>query len=251
MPIASTDLILVGSANRPTNDSGTSGGAVDANHRPVFVQLAANDDVEVLSSSGADTTQTATLTARDLGGAIVAEGVTLNGVTPVIFSTIGVVERVLRFILSAPTAGVVTVRRSVAGAEISTVPIGELGFFIMFYDSFSDPDNPLVRYEKVFWKNTHGTLTLTNSKVTLTADPSSKLNIRLEDAVNDNNSSANRLVEPTGNGGSWVGVGVEIGVPGDNLTAGSVIGVWIRQSLNAADSPIKNTFDLRLAGTTT
>ena len=123
---------------------------------------------------------------------------------------------------------------------------------IMFEDSASDPSATKTRYAKMFWENTNGSLSLTNAKVTLTADPSGKLAQDLEDAVDDNNSAANRLTAPTGNIGAWIGVGTSIGLPGDgNLDAGEAIGTWLRQSLGVGDAPIKDTFDVKLEGQST
>lgn len=249
--IVSGDLLLFLSAGRPTADTGSTGGAIDLDWRPVFTQLAANDDLEVVSSAAGDTTQTATVWARNAGGSIVTEGVTLNGTTAVIFSTISTVERVLKFQLSADAAGTVTLRRSVAGATVGTVPIGERGFQIMFYDSSSDPGTTIVRYEKMFAYNVNSTNNLLGATVELDADPSTVLNIRLEDAQNDNNSAADRLTEPTGNGGSWVGVGTAIAVPGTDLALSSGIGTWVRQSLTTGNSPIRASFDMIIAGSTT
>ncbi len=251
MPIISSELLLFWSANRPTADTGTTGGAIDLDYRPVFTQLAANDDLEVISSNAGDTTQTATVWCRNAAGSIVTEGVTLNGTTAVIFSTISTVERVLKFQLSADAAGTVTLRRSVAGATVGTVPAGERGFQIMFYDSSSDPSDPKVRYEKIFAKNTNETNALLSATVELDADPAAVLNIRLEDAQNDNNSAADRLTEPTGNGGSWTGVGTAIAVPATDLAALGAIGTWCRQSLDAGEAAIKNQFDIIIAGSTT
>ena len=61
----------------------------------VFTQLVANDDVEVVSSSGSDTTQVVTVDGRDAGGAFVTATATLNGTTPVAVPG-GTYTRVLR-----------------------------------------------------------------------------------------------------------------------------------------------------------
>lgn len=249
MPIASTDLLVYHALNRPTDDTTTTGGAIDLDWRPVFTQLAANDDIEVLSSAAGDTTQTATIWGRNAAGEIVTQAVTLSGTTAVIFSTAGILERVLRCQISADAVGTVTFRRSIAGATVATIAIGERGTSIMFYDSSSDPSVTKTRYEKVFYLNNHATLTLTNAKVQLSADPSTKLNISVDDAVNGTTTAANRVTNP-GVAQAYVGVGVQITVPGGgNLAAASRIGMWIRQSLGVADTPIKNTFDLRADGT--
>ncbi len=46
-------------------------------------------------------------------------------------------------------------------------------------------------------------------------------------------------------------MGVDANIPTGNLGAGEDIGVWIRQSLLQDDAPIKQSFDVRISGTTT
>ncbi len=249
MAIVSADLALMLSLNMPEADTGTTGGDIDPDNRPVFTQMSADDSIECVSSSAADT-MNITVFGRDAGGAIVSETKALTGTTFITLATMGSIERVLKAQLASDAAGIVTVRRATGDVLIADIPIAERGFEIMFYDASSDPSGTKVRYEKMFWQNNHATLTLTGAEVTLTADSSTKLDIRLEDAINDTNSAADRLTDPTGNGGSWTGLSTAISLPSD-LTATSYIGTWIRQSLDAADSPIRATFDVKLAGSTT
>ena len=51
MPIAAADLVNYLSANMPTDDTGTSGGAILTTGKVTDLVLAANDDVEVVSSN--------------------------------------------------------------------------------------------------------------------------------------------------------------------------------------------------------
>jgi len=251
MPVASTDLELQASAAMPIDDVGTTGGVQDDLRVPVFVQLAANDTIEAISDNAGDT-QNLTIRARDAAGNIVTETKAMNGTTFISFSTLGTVERILSAELVSNAVGIVTVRRTTGAVLIADIQATKRGFMILFQDSASDPSSTKVRYEKMFWENTHGSLSLTNAKVTLTADPSAKLNFDLEDAVDDNNSAANRLTEPTGLVGAWIGTGTSIDVPGDgNLDSGEAIGTWLRQSLDAGDAPIKDTFDVKLEGQST
>jgi hypothetical protein len=55
MSIVATELIVYASANIPDVDTGTNGGAIDTKRRFVFTQMAANDTVEVISTSASDT----------------------------------------------------------------------------------------------------------------------------------------------------------------------------------------------------
>jgi len=246
MPIAASDLIPLGSASRPEDDTSTSGGAIDTGDRPSPMTLAANDDLEVLSSAGGDTTQQVTVTCRDTAGAIVTEQVTLTGTTAVIFSTIGVIERVLKCVMDATAVGIVTLRRSVAGITVDTIPIGELGFFGTFLKSASE-SGATTRYEKIFWKNNHGTLTLNSAEMKLTADPSSKIKAGTAAAKDDSTSVANRKTAP--GGVSFVDDNIAISVPTGILAAAEAIGLWIELSLTADDSPLKSSYTTQLSGT--
>lgn len=244
MPITSSDLVLYNSANMPTDDTSTSGGAVDTLRRPVFTQLTANSQI-ALVSSGADT-RVATITGRLPNGNLVTENVTLNGTTEVLSAN--TYERLLRLDLSATHASnTVTVRQGSGGPTIATIPPGERGITAMFINSQSE-STAVDRYEKVFFRNNHATLNLQSAKVTLTADPASKIFIGLATAKNDTGSVPNRRTAPSGI--TFVDDNVEVAVPGDVLEAGSAIGVWVRQSLAANDAALKSTFTLRISGTT-
>lgn len=247
MPIAASDLIAFSALNRPDDDTGTSGGAIDLDHRPVFTQLAANDDLEVLSSAAGDTTQTFTLVARLATGAKVTRTGTLNGTTPVSIQAGEIYERVLRFYISADAVGTVTLRRGAAGATVGTIPPAERGFHAFFVDSASEA-SPVARYEPLHWKNTHATLTLNAAKVQLSADPAAKITLGIETAKDTSISVTNRKTVPANP--TFVDDGVDQNVPGTTLEAGSAIQTWIKQSLLASDSPVRSTFTTQLAGTT-
>jgi hypothetical protein len=86
-----------------------------------FGNQPANDGVEVLSSSAADTTQTATIIGTTTGtDTVVVETVALNGTTPV--STVKTDWGfILAVKLSASCAGTITFREASADATITTV----------------------------------------------------------------------------------------------------------------------------------
>lgn len=246
MPIAASDLILYASVNTPEDDAATTGGAIDQLRRLDFTQIAANDDVEVESSSGSDTTQNVEVDARNTAGAIVTESVgPLTGTTAIIFSTIGIVERILKCEMDATAVGIVKLRRSVAGLTVRDIPIGERGFEIFFYDSASE-SGATIRYQKAFYLNNHATLTLNNAKVQLTADPEAIMDFALGTAKNDSETTTNRTTAP-----SAVSAfdDTQKNVPATTLEAASAIAVWIRMQLIADDTPKKNTFTSELTGT--
>ena len=246
MPITASDLVLYASANMPTDDTSTSGGAVDTTIRPVFNQLTANAQIAV-SSDGADTRQI-TIEGRKPDGVYVSETLTLNGTNEVL--TTNFYERLLRATLSSTSSDrTVTLKQGSGGSTLATIPPNEKGITALFINSRSDPSAQEVRYEKVFWRNNHSSLTLTSAKITLTADPAGKIKIGVATSKNDSDSVANRKTAPSGI--TFVDDNVEVDVPGTTLESGSSIGVWVQQTLAAGDLPLKSTFTLRLAGAST
>lgn len=246
MSIVAADLVPFAAANEPDVDTGNAGGAIDLLRRIDFTQLAANDTIEALSSSAGDTTQTLTIEARKADGTVVSETKTLTGTTVITFSVNGVVERILKAELSATPAGVVTVRRSGAGATVRTIPAGERGFMMVFRKTASDPSTTQDYYEKFFWKNTNGSLALLTALVKQSADPDARITHALAAAVNDSTTTANRRTAPAGTFDD-----TDKAVPGTDLASGAAIGTWLKLSLPANDPAHRTTYSSQLAGNTT
>jgi hypothetical protein len=247
MSILTTDLIAYGCASRPTDDVSTTGGAIDATTRPVFTQFGANAKLS-LTSDGTDT-RNVTITGRDAGGAYITETVALTNAVEVLSAN--TYERILS-VIAASSSGTrtVTCKQGSGGSVIATIPVNEVGFYAMFINAASDPSVIKTRYEKLFWKNTNGSLTLTSSQVTLTADPSAVTQMGIAGSLNDSATVANRLAAPGGI--TFVGTGVAQNVPNSqNLTSGAGIGVWIKQTLAAANAALRSTFTTQLSGNTT
>jgi hypothetical protein len=249
MSILSTDLLLYGSAGIPTTDVASSGGAIDATRRPVFTQLLANSVLTYISNSADKRTVTAT--GRDSTGAVQTETITLNGAITV--SGAQVFERLQSVnCQNSGTGQQVTIGGSgigSGGGGLAIIPANEIGFFMMFQNAFSTSSTQ-NRYEKTFWKNNNGSLTLTSATVTLSADPSGVLQLGLATATNDSVSLGNRLGSAPG-GVSFVGVGVAQSIPsGGNLASTVAIGTWILQALAVNNAPIRNSFTTQLAGNT-
>lgn len=242
MPIASTDLVAYASANMPDTDSGTSGGAIDTLRRIDFTQLAANDSLEAVSTSASDT-QNITIEARNAAGSVVSETKALNGTTVVSFSTLGTVERVLKVELASAAVGTITVRRASSGPTVSQIPPGERGFMAFARKIASDPSAAKDYYHKFFWKNTHASLSLLNAVVKQNADPDARITHALATSVNDSGSVTNRTTSP-----GLTFDDNDKAVPGTDLAAGAAIGVWLRVSLPAGDSPHRTTYTSELAG---
>lgn len=246
MSITAAELIAYSVASIPIDDVSTSGGAIDATRRPVFTQFTSNA-VLSLTSSAADTRVVA-VTGRDATGAVVTENMTLNGTTEVLSTN--TYERI-QSVYAASSSGTltITVKQGAGGSVVTTIPINEIGFHMMFQNAASAASTQ-TRFEKMFWKNTDATLTLTSSTMTLTVDASTKINIGVETSTGGTTSVANRLAVPANP--TFVGVGTAQNIPGTgaNLAAGVAIGVWVRQSLLSNDAAQKNSFTTQLAGNT-
>jgi hypothetical protein len=240
--VASSDIVAYLSANMPDSDSGTAGGAIDALRRPDFTQIAANDTIEAVSSSAGDTTQTVTVEARAASGSVVSETKTLTGTTPISFSTLGTVERILKVELSATCAGSVTVRRTTGPTTIRVIPAGERGFWMIFRKDASDPSSQVDYYAKIFLKNTHGTLSALSATVKQNADPSGLVTHALAASVGDSGTVTNRITSP-----GFTFDDTDKVVPGTDLAAGAAIGVWLRLRLAAGQAAAKTTYTTELA----
>lgn len=245
MPVATTDLVAYCAVDHPSDDTSQVGGAIDTNVRVEFTDLAANDDVEVISTSASDT-MNATLVGRNAAGELVQETKALTGTTAAVFSTAGVLERVESLILASDAVGTVTVRRSVAGATIATIPVGERGFRRLFINAVSSPDSTKDYYEKFFFRNNHATLALLSAAISESADPTTLITFAIGTAVNDSVTSTNRLTVPAS--GVTAFDNTAKNVPGTNLAAGAAIAVWVKLSLAQNNAPNKSTWTAQIAG---
>ena len=242
MSIVSSELRLYCAASMPENDTATTGGAIDLEVRPVFTQLTA-DAVGAAVSDGADTRDVA-FTGRLDTGAISSETETLNGAVEV--TTTAEFERLLK-VLATTTSGTrtVTIKQGAGGSTVATIPPNEKGFRLMFYNSASE-SGEVVRNEKCFYYNANPTLTLTDAEIELSADPSTFIKIGLAASKDDTATIANRLATPGGI--SFVDDGVAQAIPDNTLEAETGIGIWIKQTLPAAQAPAKSTFTLQITG---
>lgn len=244
MPIVAADLHIRGSANRPTDDVSTAGGAIATATRPEFTQLTATSVIAVVSD-GADV-RTITIEGRLASGAIDTEGLVLTGAAEVVGAKS--FERILKVTASAADgARTVTVRQGAGGATRATLNPNETEVYAQFQRSASEAAQT-IRYEKAFWRNAHGTLSLLDAQVTLTADPSANIRIGLAGTVDDTATVTNRKTAP--GGVTFVDDSVAQNVPGTNLAAGAAIGTWVELTLAADEAAQKTTHTTELAGTT-
>ncbi len=247
-PIASGDLKLYGCASRPDDDSSTAGGAIATAVKPVFTQLSADARLEIVSDNAGDdgAAFTVTIEGRSPAGAVISESKDLDGTTPVLFdATYG---RILKITVEQACAGTVSVKQGAGGTVRATLEPGFTEIIALFRKSASEASQ-VVRYEKVFWKNAHGSQTLLAAKVKLTADPSGKIEIGVHTSQGDTATITNRKTAPSGI--TFVDDNVEQSVPSNDIAAAGTIGVWIKQTLAADNAPINSSLTVQLAGTTT
>ena len=102
MSVISPNLVFYGSANMPTTDGVTTGGAVDFSKRVMFTDVATTGTVDYVSSSASDTATTLEVFGRDATGVLVNETKTLTGTTPVTGSQS--FERLLEALAGGTTA---------------------------------------------------------------------------------------------------------------------------------------------------
>lgn len=254
MSIIASDLIIYGAQNIAEDDVSTQGGAINTAVRYVFddatLANTLNDTVEIVSSAAGDTTQTVTITGRNAGGSIVTDALSLNGTTQV--NGVVIFERILKIVVSAVTVGTVTVQQATGDVLIVDIEPGVTEVRRPFYDVSSDVlgGSARVFYEKIFLKNNNVSNSLLNAVIKENADTLGKITFDLEDAQDDNNSTASRLdIAPTGMLGSFDGT--DKNVPGTDLASTSAIGIWLKLDLADGDAADKGTYTIEADGSTT
>lgn len=255
MSIAASDILFLGSASMPDDDSATDiGGAIDEATKIVFTDIAATDDVEIVSSEGGDTTQTITIYGRNAAGELISETETLNGTTPVATAD-SEFERIMKIVMSGAATGTVTVRDATTDTTIATLEPGITEVRQLFYAAAADISGGSARdyYDKFFIKNAHATLTATSAVVKEQADPSDVVSFALEaslDGTGTNGAGNNRQTV-----GDWSALtfnSSDKNVPNSqNLGAGSAIGVIAKLSLAAGAAAAKSSVTFRLSFETT
>lgn len=247
MSIVASELKKFLSANRPTDNTSTSGGAISTTSKPLSAQFSASAQPYIESDNAGDT-MNVTIVGRNSAGEIIQETKALNGTTPVAFTASFLTLHTVT-IASAAT-GTVLVKQGNGGTTRHTFAPGDLVAAILFQRAASDPDSALDYYEKEFFKNTNGTLSLTTAFVELVTPLDDIFEIALAASKDDSVSVANRLTAPAG-GLTFVDDGTDLAVPSGNLAAGEAIGVWVKMKLNAGHAAGLPTFTTRLKGNTT
>jgi len=250
MPIVAADIVAYGSATMPDDDTPTNiGGAISLTKRVVFVDIVATDEIEILSSNSGDTTQTITVHGRNAAGELVNDVATLSGVGVVLISGTAF-ERVLKIIKSASTTGTVTVRDQDTDTTIASMEPAVLEIRRPFYDAAADASGGSTRtyYDKIFFKNNHGTLTLTSAVIIEQADPQTVVAFMLPATLDDtgDNGASNRQTAPAG---TFDSANKNV-ANSQNLTAGAAQGCWLELTLTAGLGAQNTTVTMRVSGNT-
>jgi hypothetical protein len=258
MSLSASDIKIYQAVNHAENDTDPQGGAIDVSGVIVFdsgtLANALNDTIDVVSTSGSDNTQTVTVYGRNAGGSIVSENFALTGTSQVVGST--TFERIMKVVVDATFSGNIEIHANSTSDVIMTLlgsaaapnGVAELSVKRLYYAATANTIGGETKnfYEKIFIKNNHTTLSLLGAAVVESADPAGLIVFDLEDAVNDNNSTANRVSAPAGMLGSFDGASKN--VPGVDLAAGSAIGCWLRMTLPGGTSAGVNTYTLSISG---
>jgi len=163
-----------------------------------------------------------------------------------------VFERILKFELDGVAAGNVIVRKDSGGATLGTFLPGITTIRRIFYLASADVFGGSAReyHEKIFVKNEHATLDLTEASIIELSDPGANVAFDLEstlDGTDTNGAGNSRLVAP---GGYTFDSTTKSVANSGNHTAGTAQGIWCELSLAAGDPPAKNIYTFRELGKT-
>jgi hypothetical protein len=250
------------------DDTSSLGGAIDATCRVFFStgDIAAADTVQV-RSSGADTRRV-NIIGRTVAGVSTLEQLLLNGTTPVTSTTTFQSISSVQVLNNAGTAltgsGTLTVTlQRTTGATVITAIGGtaatstETSAVRLFRNATVPASGTTIRYEKIFWKNTHATLALLGAAVGLPSDTdtlSTPDTFALETSINGSTSIANRVTAP-GAATAFSAIGATItlltATGTADLAAGSAIGVWVKMTTVSTDAAQEATVTTQLDGSST
>lgn len=236
------DIVIYAPLLLPNDDTSLVGGAVDTSRRILFdIALGTSAQLEAVSDSAFDVTQTLNLRVRLPDLSTRSQIVVLNGTTPVAFDLLGTVDRVLEARLSAVCAGSVTVRALSGGATVGVIPPGERGFVANFRNA--NPASVAKTYhEPVFVRNNHAQDTLSVVQITEQADPSGFVDFAVTGQLDDEVTIANRLTAPSGLTFD------NLLKTGPNIGPGQALKVWLRLNLPADEPAFKDSYSIDVEG---
>lgn len=250
MSIVASDIKVYGSAVMPDDDTTTAiGGAIDLTTKIEFTDIASSGKLNLVSSNAGDT-MNMTVYGRNASGELINEIVALSGTTPV--QTTLDYERILKLSIASTAAGTITVTAYTGGASIMTLEPGILQARKPFYNAATPASSSVSFYEKVFFKNTNGTLSLTSAQIIKQTDATGKITFALETTLDGTgtNGANNRQVAPSSGVGSF-DVNTKNVANSQNHSSGKGQGVWLCLTLASTDVATKTTVTMRETGIST
>lgn len=256
MSVDADDLAFFGCANHAEADTGTQGGAIDLSVRVALDngQISTPDTVNLVAD--AIITGTWVVEGR-LSGAEVSEEYEFSAETEK--DGTQSFDRILKVykkttspagaLGAAVTLGVYEETSGDAicylrGSGVAPGATEEVEVRTLFRGATIPGSGSTVRYEKVFVKNLHATEAVSSGEVKETADPGSLFDFAVATAVNDTETTADRMTAPSAVG-SFSSLDKDLPA---SLAAGQAIGVWFKYTLTNGDAQGVKTHNGQLAG---
>ncbi len=260
MSVTSEQIVVYGAANIAENNTSGHGGTIDTSKRYIFGDhILANNPaasggdgtLRYFSTNNADSGTDVTVTGRNLGGSIVSETRTLAN-SGVVQTGTQVFERIMKVDVDAHNYDVVV--QDSNSNEVVSLESGVLEIRRPFYNASSDPNGEITYYEKTFIKNNNPTLNLLEATfIDGGGDSEGYITFALANAVDSDESLANRLTPPTGTGVG--GFSKDTKTLDDeagqlDLQAGEAIPIWIKMTLPENEGASKDFWSLSISGQT-
>lgn len=257
MALQDSDIVIYGSTYMQENNTSTpQGGSINTAIKMTFTDITGTNPspVDIASNNAADTGNLL-VTGRSVGGSITTDTITLNGTGTV--SGVTNFERILK-IYETGHIGTITITAQNGGYTLATLESGVEQVRRPFYSPTGEVagGSDLYFYEKVFIKNTATGNDLLSMTVGESSDGtesvSADITFALETGLNGTGTATNRITSPD----TGVLVSGEFSdntknLPGNDLTIGDAIGVWMRLYVPAGTTPTNTTFNFAINGATT
>lgn len=255
MSVGASNLVLYGSATMPDNDTTQQvGGAINTKIKVEMTEIAPSGRIEMVSLAG-QSGYSLDVSYRKTNGVAATELKNILGATAVTFAA--TMERILKLVASTSVHSQITVRKLSAGTSLATLPNGVSQVRRPFYNAAAPDSGTKSYYEKVFFKNNHGTLALTAASIAEQTDPSGKITFALDGAgaacplnLAVNNGAFGRNTPPAARITAFSNATKGVRRSG-TLTQGSYQGVWMRLLLTNTDAATKTSYTLKCKGNST
>lgn len=264
MSVTSTDLRFFAAANMVSGDSGTVGGAIDITREVIFddatlanTPTASGGDgtLRYESTNNADSGVTVTVYGRNTAGSLIEEARDVGNSGVDVTGTV-VFERILWAALDSHNYDIKV--NDSSGNNIFTIESGITGIMRPFLGISSSPSADTTVYSKVFLKNVNAVNALLDTNVIENAGGvASYMTFALEDAVNDNGTSTDRLTSPAvgeiGSAGfdsATKSLATQTDAGTTDLGPGTGIGVWLKLVIPSGEAATKSTYSLSVSGST-